>query len=99
MTNESAQLGDGLIAKDPDCPWEPSLLRPARLRQRSPAPGNYRKYRSIRIDNVTERTAAGALTPSGKPLKNNMALSVTDRIEALEWAAPRGLCGLFRVGA
>ena len=48
---------------------------------------------------MKERTGAGALTASVKPLKNNMTLSVTDLIEALEWAAPRGLCGLSRVGA
>lgn len=48
---------------------------------------------------MKERTAAGALTTPVKPLKNHIALSVTDRIEALEWAAPRGLCGLSRVGA
>lgn len=99
MANESARSGSGLIANDVGCPWEPSLLRPLRLPHRRSTSGNYRKYRSFRIDNGTEQMGARALTAWVKLLKNNIGLSVTDMIEALERAAPRGLCGLLRVGA
>jgi hypothetical protein len=99
MKNGLARFGGKLIANASKLPWEPSLLHRPRLPSRSRTPGNYRKYPSIRIDNVKERTGANPLTVPAKLLKNNIALSAAPVGAAIKWAAPRGLCGLFRVGA
>jgi hypothetical protein len=99
MKNGSERLGARLPANCAKRPLGLSLLQHSFFARPRRVPGNYGKYPSIRIDNVTEQTGADPLILSAKLLKNNIALSVTDRIEALRWAAPRGLCGLFRVGA
>lgn len=77
----------------------PSLLHPPPAPHGGRAPGNYRKYKSIRIDNETEQTGANPLTSPAKLLKNNIALAAAHVGAAFEWAAPRGLCGLSRAGA
>lgn len=99
MADGSERLGGKLIAKDAKSRAKPSLLRHPPFPRPSRTSGNYRKYRSIRIDNVTEPVGSNPLTASAKPLKNNIALSAANVGAAIEWAAPRGLCGLFRVGA
>ncbi len=75
MTNESIPLRGRLIANAVKRPPEPALLRYPRFRRRDRASENYRKYRSIRIDNVTKQIVAIRLTLSAKPLKNNAVLS------------------------
>ena len=98
MVNESTRLAGVLIAKGERSRPSPLL---AHLRSAG-GPGaseNYGKNRSIRIDTVTEPVAAGPLTLSANMLKNKLALSAARVGAALEWAAPRGLCGLIRVGA
>lgn len=99
MKNESEQSGSRLIAKDATSSPKPLLLQPSRVASRSRAPGNYRKYRSIRIDNEMEQIGSNSLTGSAKLLKNNIALSAAHVGAAIKRAAPRGLCGLFRAGA
>jgi hypothetical protein len=99
MTNGSARIGSRLIANDATFPPRLSLLQHPRFPHRCGTSGNYGKYPPIRIDNVTEQVGANPLTVSAKLLKNNAALSVKDMVEALDQAAPRGLCGLSRVGA
>jgi hypothetical protein len=99
MTNESARAGDGLIAKDGELPAQLSLLHRPRLGHRGRTPGNYRKYRSIRIDNLTEQTGSNSLTLSAGLLENNLPLSAAHMGAAFEWGVPQGLRGLFRVGA
>jgi hypothetical protein len=99
MKNEASRLGGRLIANAAKLVLETSIFNHPRSRRRSRAPGNYGKYPSIRIDNETEPTGANPLTPSAKPLKNNIALSAAHVGAAIKWAAPRGLCGLSRAGA
>jgi hypothetical protein len=77
MAKETARVGGRLIGNGGKLPPELSLSPHSRFRRRSRAWENYRKYPSIRIDNVTKRIAANPLTHSAKLLKNNTALSVT----------------------
>lgn len=99
MVKESPRLARRLIAKAGGLPPKPSLLPHAGFASAGRASRNYGKSRSIRIDTVTEQTGANSLTGPANLLKNKLALSAPQVGAALEWAAPRGLCGLIRVGA
>lgn len=99
MVNESPPLARRLIAKVGGLAPEPSLLPDAGFPSADRASRNYGKSRSIRIDTVTEPIGANPLTGAANLLKNKLALSAAKVGAALERAAPRGLCGLIRVGA
>lgn len=99
MLNESPILAPRLIANVGRPLPKPSLSRNSRVQDPGRASRNYGKNRSIRIDTVTEQIDANPLTGPVKLLKNKLALSAARVGAALEWAAPRGLCGLIRVGA